>query len=125
LPLGGVRIATVYYVSPGTEKGSNKSLRAERLQLENRGAKTRNLRGARLRDRSGHVFSLDGDIRLAPGDSVMVHTGKGSDTRRHVYLGATRYLWNNVGDRATLRNGAGVVKDACGWRKVGRGYKDC
>jgi hypothetical protein len=63
------------------------------------------LTGWTLRDRAGHVYRFR-YIRLGPGHSVTVHTGKGDNRSGQRYWGQGYYVWNNDGDRATLRSGS-------------------
>jgi hypothetical protein len=109
-----VRIAAVQYDSPGTDTGSNKSLNAEWVRIKNTGSSKANLRGWTLRDTSGHVYRFTG-LTLRPGRVVVLHTGKGTDSSRHRYWGRGAYVWNNTGDRATLKNRRGRVVDRCRW----------
>jgi hypothetical protein len=64
-------------------------------------------------------------VYLRPGATVKIHTGKGTNTAYHRYWGRGWYVWNNTGDKATLRNKAGTVKDTCAWTSRGSGYKYC
>ena len=48
-----------------------------------------------------------------------VHTGSGSNTARHRYWRSDAYIWNNDGDRATLRNRAGRRVDRRLYRGTG------
>jgi hypothetical protein len=125
LPLGGVRIMRVTYDIPGAGKGSNRSLRAEWVRLTNNAKTTRDLYGATIRDRIGHVYTFTGHHRLSPGENVTVHTGPGADTSRHLFWDADGYVWNNDRDRAVLRNAAGKTVDYCTWSSPRRDVKLC
>jgi hypothetical protein len=46
---------------------------------------------------------------------VTVHTGKGHDRPGQRYWGQGWYVWNNDGDKATLRNKVGKLIDRCRW----------
>jgi hypothetical protein len=113
-----IRITRIDYNPPGADTGSNKSLNAERVRIKNTGTTTRKLRGWRIRDRQGHVY-IFGLIALGPGRAVILHTGRG-DTNyvsepQHTYWQLDNYVWNNGGDRATLRNRQGTVVDRCSY----------
>lgn len=56
--------------------------------------------------------------------TVTVHTGSGSNTARHRYWRSDGYIWNNDGDRATMKNKAGTVIDRCSNSGAGD-YKNC
>lgn len=119
-----VEITTVYYDSPGSDNRSNASLNAEWVRLTSRRTFTVNLRGWSLRDRANHVYTFQSDFRLRPGATVVIHTGRGTNTSTHRYWGSGSYIWNNTGDRASLRNSSGTTVDACTWGD-GRGYTRC
>ena len=46
-------------------------------------------------------------------------------TAAHRYWGASSYVWNNTGDKATLKNNAGAKVDTCTWGSSGPGYTSC
>jgi hypothetical protein len=121
--VGATRIARVSYDSPGDDTGSNASLNAEWVAIKNTGNRARQLRRWTLRDTAGHVFHFP-RFTLRPGRTVKVHTGDGGRTRRHLYWGQEWYVWNNDGDRATLRNRNGRLIDRCSWDD-GSGVKAC
>ena len=131
LPVTGAEAASaiqfrrIQYDSPGTDTGSNTSLNAEYFQLKNIGTRTVNLYGWYVRDAAGHTYRFGGTYYLRPGYVVTVHTGKGTNTSTHRYWGSGRYIWNNTGDKAYLRTGAGTLMDYCAWTSVGVGYKYC
>ena len=104
----------VQYDSPGSDTGSNKSLNAEWVRIKNAGSSGTKLRAWSLRDASGHVYRFS-SLTLGPGRVVVVHTGKGADTRRQRYWGRGAYVWNSTGDRATLKNRRGRVLDRRRW----------
>ncbi|MFG2011901.1 lamin tail domain-containing protein [Micromonospora sp. NPDC048868] len=110
-----VQITKAYYNSPGADNRSNSSLNAEYIRLTNRRSTTVNLKYWTLRDQSNHVYKFSGDFRLAPGASVFVHTGKGTNSSTHRYWGSGAYIWNNTGDKASLRNSSGTLIDSCSW----------
>lgn len=109
-----VKFTKIQYNSPGADKGSNKSLNAEWVRITNKGGKARYLSGWTLRDAQSHVYKFP-TFRLKAGASVWVHTGKGSNTASNLYWGSSWYIWNNTGDKATLKNRSGDVIDTCKW----------
>jgi hypothetical protein len=111
---GAIRIAKIYYDSPGTDTGSNASLNAEWIRLKNTGNAARQLRGWRIRDTAGHVYRF-GRLSLRAGRTVTLHTGRGTNTARHRYWRQDNYVWNNDRDRATLKRPSGVVVDRCAY----------
>ena len=77
-----------------------------------------------MRDAAGHVYKFP-TYKIAPGARVYVHTGKGTNTTSHKYWGRSWYVWNNTGDKATLRRADGVWIDSCSSTSGGLGYKYC
>ncbi len=112
--LAAVRITRAQYDSPGSDTGSNSSLNAEYVVLKNTGNRAMSLTGWTLRDTAGHVYRF-GTFKLRAGRAVTVHTGSGGNTGGHRYWDADGYVWNNDGDRATLKNRSGSVIDRCSW----------
>jgi hypothetical protein len=41
------------------------------------------------------------------------------------FWGSKSYIWNNTGDRATLRNARGVIVSRCSYRKADDPVKTC
>jgi len=114
-----IQLTKVYYNSPGSDTGSNTSLNAEYVRLTNKRSYTINLKSWTVRDLSSHVYTFSSDFRLAPGASVYIHTGKGTNTSGHRYWGRAAYVWNNTGDKATVRNPSATTIDTCSWGSSG------
>jgi hypothetical protein len=47
-------------------------------------------------------------LQVSPGKSVILHTGKGTNTSSNLYWGRSWYVWNNTGDKATSRDSSGA-----------------
>jgi hypothetical protein len=109
-----IRISKVQYDSPGSDYGSNSSLKAEWVKIKNTGGKAKSLSGWTLRDKAGHVYNF-GSFKLKAGRTVTVHTGSGSDSAKHLYQDSGAYIWNNDGDTAKLKNDNGKLIDKCSW----------
>jgi hypothetical protein len=114
----GIRISEIFFDSPGADNGSNSSLNGEWIRLKNTGTTARKLTGWTVRDTSGHVYKF-GTYKLAAGKTVTIHTGKGTNTARDRYWRSDGYIWNNDGDRGTLKNKAGNVIDKCSYSGAG------
>ncbi|MET7808681.1 lamin tail domain-containing protein [Micromonospora chersina] len=119
-----VMITKVYYNSPGSDTGSNTSLNAEYVQLTNKRSTSINLKYWTLRDKANHVYKFTTNWYLKAGASVVIHTGKGTNTSSNLYWGSGAYIWNNTGDTAYLRNSAGTGIDSCSWGSTGS-YTNC
>jgi hypothetical protein len=109
-----VRISGVQYDSPGSDTGSNFSLNAEWVRITNYSSSRKSLSGWSLRDTSNHVYRF-GTFSLGAGKSVRIHTGSGSNSSTDRYWGSGWYVWNNSGDRATLKNSAGTTVSTRSW----------
>jgi Lamin Tail Domain len=109
-----VRLGKIQYDSPGSDDRSNSSLNAEWVTITNHASTRRTLTGWSLRDAQSHVYRFP-SFSLAAGASVRVHTGRGSNGAYNLYWGSSSYIWNNTGDKATLKNGAGTTLDTCSW----------
>lgn len=121
-----VVIREIYYNSPGPDSGSNASLNAEWVKLHNRTGHRITLTHWTLRDRAGHIYRF-GTYRLQAHGYVRIHTGRGRNTQANRYWRHGWYIWNNNGDRATLKNASGVVISRCSYfdpREV-RAFKFC
>jgi hypothetical protein len=119
---GGVRFTKIQYDSPGGDYGSNRSLNAEWVTIKNNGTRARNLTDWRLADRGANYVYHFPTYTLGAGKSVRVHTGSGQDTRANLYWDLDEYVWDNDGDKASLRNSALI--DTCRWGD-GSGVKNC
>jgi hypothetical protein len=119
-----IQFGVIQYDSPGTDDGSNASLNAEFVVIKNVSRRKIQLEGFSVRDASGRTFTFSA-MGLRPGRTVRLHTGKGTNTARHVYWRQSNYVWNNGGDTATLRTPAGRVIDTCAWTSAGTGRIAC
>ena len=117
---GAIRIDKIYYDSPGADTGSNSSLNKEWIRLKNTGNSVRSLDGWKVRDRAGHVFKLI--TELPAGKTLKIHTGSGFDSAYPflTFWGLDNYVWNNDGDKATLKKRNGNVADTCSYSGGGR-----
>ena len=113
-----VQIYFVYYNSPGADTGSNTSLNAEYVTLKNVSSSNRSITGWRLRDKTGYTYKFP-TFTLKAGATVKVRTGKGTASSYNRYYNYTRYIWNNSGDTAYLKNASGTTVDTCSWTSSG------
>jgi hypothetical protein len=82
---------------------------AELVTLRNVSAAAVNLTGYKLTSKStGRTFTLPA-YALAPGATVRVHTGAGTNGAGNLYLRSTTAIWNDLHDTATLRRPTAVV----------------
>ncbi|GIF16247.1 lamin tail domain-containing protein [Actinoplanes teichomyceticus] len=120
-----LRFHSTQYDSPGKDTRTNKSLNAEWIALVNTGSKPVRLTGWKIVDKS-RTYTF-GNVTIAgKGGKIYLHTGKGTNTRAHLYWGSGNYVWNNTGDTATLKTKAGKTHDTCKWgNKKGRTKVSC
>lgn len=50
-------------------------------------------------------------FNLGTGETVTVHTGKGTNTSSDIYLGLDKCIWNSTGDKVYLYNSNGNLVD--------------
>jgi Lamin Tail Domain len=105
-------ISEIFYNSPGSDRGGNRSLNAEWVKLHNRSGRAVSLTGWTLRDTAHHVFTF-GSYRLRAHGFVKIHTGHGRATRANRFWNHSWYIWNNTGDKATLRTATGAFRARC------------
>ncbi|MEU4164342.1 lamin tail domain-containing protein [Actinoplanes sp. NPDC026670] len=120
-----LRFHSTQYDSPGKDTRSNTSLNQEWIALVNTGSTAVNLNGWKIVDKSA-TYTI-GNVTIAgKGGVLYLHTGKGTNTARHLYWGRGNYVWNNTGDTAVLKTKAGRTHDTCAWKqKSGRTRVAC
>ena len=101
----GLRVASVTADPDGPD---GEVLNEETVTLENAGNESLQLTGWTLADAADHTYTF-GNLTLAPGEQVTVHTGSGTDTATDRYWGASSPLWNNDGDTVIVRDAEGSV----------------
>jgi hypothetical protein len=109
---GSIVISEIYYNSPGKDTGSNASLNHEWVRIHNTTGRAITLTGWTLRDTARHVFTF-GSYRLTAHGYVKVHTGHGTNTSANRYWDHSWYIWNNTGDKATLKTSSGTTRATC------------
>ncbi|MFC7076935.1 lamin tail domain-containing protein [Haloarcula halophila] len=98
-------ITALAYDAPGND---NENLNAESVTVTNRGDESLSLDGWTVSDEAAHRYTF-ADLTLAPGASVTLHTGSGTDTETDRYWGRDGAVWNNGGDTVTVRDASGTV----------------
>jgi hypothetical protein len=117
-----VKIKEIYFDPPGSDTRSK--LNQEFVVLANNGRRAVRMTGWTLRDTASHVYRFD-TFRLRPGKKVRVHTGSGRDDRNDVYWRSGSYIWNNDGDKATLKRSNGTRVDRCRYTSAAASPKLC
>jgi hypothetical protein len=119
-----IQLGRIQYNSPGTDTASNLSVNGEYVVVKNFGTTARSLTGWTVRDAQSHVYKF-GTFTLGAGKTLVLRTGKGTNTAATRYWGLGYHVWNNTGDKAIMRNAAGTAMDSCAWTTTGLGYKNC
>lgn len=119
-----VRLYKVVYNPSGPDTHANSQLNREYVVLKNGGRSTVKLTGWTVRDTKSHVYTF-ATFSLKPGKYVYVHTGRGTDTSTNVYQNRGWYVWNNTGDKVSLRTSGGSTVDTCSWKGRSAGYQAC
>ncbi|HWQ20853.1 MAG TPA: lamin tail domain-containing protein [Methanotrichaceae archaeon] len=81
-------------------------LNDEWVEITNQGTVTQDMDGWTLSDEGNHTYKFKNFI-LAPKASAKVHTGKGDNSATDIYWSRTSSVWNNDGDKATLKDASG------------------
>jgi hypothetical protein len=109
LASGPIKIAKIHYAQTGT------NLNTEYIVFKNKSTHAVQLRGWKIisapsTDNQYYIFP---STKLAPGHTLTLYTGTGSNTASRRYWGAGSPVWNNDGDKAVLKNASGTVVDTC------------
>jgi hypothetical protein len=121
-----ISFTKLYADSPGTDRGSNKSLNGEYVVVKNNGSKAVKLGGFKIRDAARHTFTFPRGFMLKAKKSVTVRTGRGAATAGTLYWKQSWYIWNNTTDTAYLVSSSGSRIDTCKFSsKYHKAYTYC
>ena len=121
---GAMKIYFIYYNSPGSDTGSNASLNAEYITIQNTFGTGVWMTNWTVKDAAGHTYKF-GSYKLCGGCKVRIHTGKGASNYANRYWNQSWYIWNNTGDTAYLRGSGGTLWDSCHYAGTSAGYAYC
>ena len=121
-----IKILRLHFDPPGADDGSNASLNQEYIVIKNTGDTKRSITGWRLHDAGRDHVYVFGQTPLEPKECAVLRTGPGGDGRslggipkcvgqRDRHWDLDNYVWNNDGDRATLKNRPGDIVDRCAY----------
>jgi hypothetical protein len=119
-----IQFGKIQYDTPGADASNNTAMNGEWVTVKNTGSKAVALKGWTLRDAQSHVYTF-GTFTLGAGKSVVIRSGKGTNTATKLYWQQSWYVWNNTGDTATLKNASRVTQDSCRWTTSKPGYTYC
>ena len=117
-------INKIYYDSPGADTGSNASLNDEWIRLKSSCTTSKSLANFKVRDGSGKTYTF-GAFTLAPGATVKIHSGNGTNTASNRYWGRTTYVWGNTKDSARLYDASAYVIHTCSYNNSSVNAKTC
>mgnify|MGYP002408763551 CR=1 FL=1 len=84
----------------------------EWVKIKNTGTSPVSLTGWRISDEgTKHTYTFP-SFTLAPGATVTLHTGDGTNSATDLYWGSKRPIWNNDGDTASLYDRNGRLVDS-------------
>jgi competence protein ComEC len=81
----------------------------EYLTFRNDGEETIDFSGWTVTDEADHSYRFPDGTTLAPGETLTLHTGSGTDGDGHYYWGSGRPVWNNDGDTVFVRTDEGTL----------------
>lgn len=87
----------------------NENLNDEYVVLRNTGRDRLDFGGVQVSDAVGHTYTFPTGATLAPGASLTLHTGAGTDGHGDYYWSAGSAVWNNGGDTVTVRAANGTT----------------
>jgi hypothetical protein len=129
-------ILRIHFDPPGKDDGSGMSFNQEYIVIKNTGDSKRSITGWRIHDAGRDHTYVFGQTPLEPGECAVLRTGVGGDGRslggmpkcigqRDRHWDLDNYVWNNDGDKATLRNASKKVRDACRYTASADSPKAC
>ena len=101
---GTLAVAAINADAAGND-GEN--LNDEYVVFENAGAEPLDLSGWTVEDEVGKRYVVPDGVTLAPGETLTLRTGSGTDTDGELYWGAGSPVWNNGGDTVIVANATG------------------
>ena len=104
-----VRITKIHYGQTGT------NLDTEYIVFKNVTGSTVQMKGWKIvsAPSTDHQYYVFPRTPVAPGATLTLYSGTGTNTSTKRYWNSTTPKWNNDGDKAVLKNAAGTVVDTC------------
>jgi micrococcal nuclease len=112
---GGATGVVVAELHPDAEGDDARNLDDEYVVLQNAGDEPVDLSGWTVSDEVGQSYAFPDGATLAPGATLTLYTGSGTDGDGDYHWGRGRPVWNNDGDTV-------IVRDADGRVVVSRSY---
>ena len=105
-PPDALAIATINADAEGADRDN---LTDEFLAFENTGDDPLPIGGWTVQDAAGATYTVPAGTTLAPGATITLHTGGGTDTETDLYWGSGSPIWNNDGDTVIVTTADGDV----------------
>jgi len=80
------------------------NLNDEYVVFRNAGDRTIDISGWVVSDEADHRYAFPAGTELAPGETLTLHTGRGTDGDGDYYWNADAPVWNNAGDTVFVRD---------------------
>lgn len=103
---GSLAITQIHADASGND---NTNLNDEYITVENTGSEPLDLSGWTVTDAVGHTYTIPSGVTLAPGESLTLHTGTGTNTQTDLYWDRSGAVWNNGGDTVTVTTESGTT----------------
>jgi endonuclease YncB( thermonuclease family) len=110
-PTRGALRMRVRHDPPGPDSDD---VNGERIGLTNVGSRIIRT-GKLVIDAHPYVYELPPKHRLKPGETLTIHAGKGKDSRLQRYIGSSKPILNNAGDRVLVRTYDAIVVACEDW----------
>ncbi len=104
-----LRILKIYYDAPGEDTDNPNG---EWVEIANKGTAAVDMTRFTLKDEGNHLYTFP-SVRLAAGQVLKVHSGRGTDSGTTLFWGLVGdAVWDNDGDTAYLRDSQGRLIDS-------------
>jgi competence protein ComEC len=103
---GSLAIQELTADAPGDDRTN---LNGETVVFTNTGETALDLSGWTVRDDSGRTYTVPNGTSIAPGETLTLYTGSGTNTQTALYWGSNSPIWNNDGDTVTVRTDDGTT----------------
>lgn len=111
-------VVSIRYDPPGKDYRTNSQINGEYVVVKNTGKTTLTLTGYQIRDAANHTFVFPKGTKIAPGKSLRIHSGKGTNTASKLFWKQGNFVWNNTGDTLRIYNNKGKLLEKCSYGYV-------
>jgi len=98
------------YVSGLYVGAPHQTVNQEYVKITNKGTTAVSMKGWKITDKGAiHTYKFPSSYTLKAKTTVILYTGKGTNTATKLFWGKGVYVWNNEGDTAYLYNAQGKL----------------